>query len=382
MHSDTAGPGAVIGYGCKLPRAAAYWPKAVGGDRSVFPRWPLLFCLILVLVAPVVIAVGSTPRRDSDPAVAPGQICVVTEPVVDLRREPQTSLPSARRDGRFVVDRLQETQLLFCELVKVDELRDGWARVEAIEQREYSRNGRWQGYPGWCPVTALAPRPDDFTPDAVVCSPRARTYDRPERAANSQLLGLGARVDLLDFSDQWVRIRFPGTGSAWLLRQHIRLLDDLPTDVTKLRSAIVQTASQFIGQPYLWGGRSFHDPKLRDGRATGVDCSGLVHLAYRLNGISIPRDAHEQFLRARSIPFSELLPGDLIFLARRESPEKIFHVLLSLGGEQAIESSIDGNGVRFITMKDKTGIALEDTPMAGWTGRLVVHAGRFLLRER
>ncbi len=355
---------------------------AVRRNRIAWGRCPLPFCLVLVFVGPAAVHAECPAAPSSHRVIAPGDVCLVTEPVVDLRREPQTASPPAGRDGRFAVDPLQETQLLFCEQVQVEEVRDGWARVEATEQQEYTRNGRWQGYPGWCPAETLALRPDEFTPDAVVCSPHARLHAGTERSDEGRLIGMGARVDALDVDERWVRVRCPGGGSAWLLREHVRLLDELPGEIADLRSAVVHSAAQFIGQPYLWGGRSFHDPELRDGLPTGVDCSGLVHTAYRLNGISIPRDAHEQFLRARAIPLSETLPGDLVFLARRESPEKIFHVLLSLGGEQAIESSLDGSGVRFITMKDKTGIALKDTAVAGLTGRFVVHAGRFLLRER
>jgi cell wall-associated NlpC family hydrolase len=52
------------------------------------------------------------------------------------------------------------------------------------------------------------------------------------------------------------------------------LCGDAPLDV----------ARTFHGTPYEWGGLS--------GR--GIDCSGLVHLAYRLCGTVVPRDADQQ----------------------------------------------------------------------------------------
>src|SRR5262249_2659741 len=43
-------------------------------------------------------------------------------------------------------------------------------------------------------------------------------------------------------------------------------------------------ARSFLGAPYEWGGLS----------AAGIDCSGLVHLAYRLAGVGVPRDSWQQ----------------------------------------------------------------------------------------
>jgi cell wall-associated NlpC family hydrolase len=56
--------------------------------------------------------------------------------------------------------------------------------------------------------------------------------------------------------------------------------------------------------PYLWGGES----------RAGYDCSGLVKVAYRTVGVSIPRTSEEQFDRERHLPpGAQLAPGDLVF---------------------------------------------------------------------
>jgi cell wall-associated NlpC family hydrolase len=41
-------------------------------------------------------------------------------------------------------------------------------------------------------------------------------------------------------------------------------------------------AEDFVGVPYLWGGKSYE----------GLDCSGLVQLALQASGIKAPRDSH------------------------------------------------------------------------------------------
>jgi gamma-D-glutamyl-L-lysine dipeptidyl-peptidase len=64
----------------------------------------------------------------------------------------------------------------------------------------------------------------------------------------------------------------------------------------------VEEARAFLGAPYLWGGLT----------ARGIDCSGLVHMAYRRLGRLVPRDADQQEAAGRPVPDDELRCGDLV----------------------------------------------------------------------
>lgn len=91
---------------------------------------------------------------------------------------------------------------------------------------------------------------------------------------------------------------------------------------------MVDTALEYLHAPYLWGGRS----------VWGIDCSGLVQMAFLLNGINLPRDAADQSLQGNLIDFiHETKPGDLAFFDNQE--EKIIHVGIVLSDNQIIHAS-------------------------------------------
>ncbi|MBN1221607.1 MAG: C40 family peptidase [Candidatus Aminicenantes bacterium] len=71
-----------------------------------------------------------------------------------------------------------------------------------------------------------------------------------------------------------------------------------------LRNELVETAKNFIGLPYAWGGTSPEE---------GFDCSGMTMAVYQLNGLNLPRSSREQWQAGTPIPQSRLLRGDLVF---------------------------------------------------------------------
>ena len=78
----------------------------------------------------------------------------------------------------------------------------------------------------------------------------------------------------------------------------------------------------------MWGGRS----------PLGIDCSGLTQMIYRLQGIDLPRDAHEQAKVGTTLSFvDESESGDLAFFDDDEG--KIIHVGIILEENYIIHAS-------------------------------------------
>lgn len=242
---------------------------------------------------------------------------VVAVPAADVWSEPAGD-PAQRTDDK------RETQVLFGERVLVHESSGIWARIEALEQPEHTHHDRWEGYPGWVAKDALAP-----------------LHGMKERARTA------------------------------------------PANHPDPRRAILAAAVAYRGIPYVWGGLT---PNLAAGASArispsmryGVDCSGLVHIAYRINGIQIPRDAHEQWMKATPIQRDQLQPADLVFSASANKPEKVTHVALYAGGDRLIEAPQTGLSVRLIRARKKFGRPLSRIESGDVVGDRVIYFGRYL----
>ncbi len=96
---------------------------------------------------------------------------------------------------------------------------------------------------------------------------------------------------------------------------------DVPTELKGI-------SAQFLGTPYIWGGRSIY----------GIDCSGLTQMVYRAFGLEIPRDSRPQStISENQLTFKELEPGDLAFFINDDN--QVNHVGLVLNNSKIIHAS-------------------------------------------
>ena len=97
---------------------------------------------------------------------------------------------------------------------------------------------------------------------------------------------------------------------------------------------IVDTAKQYLGYPYVYGGMS----------PAGFDCSGFVGYVYKLCGYSLKRVASDIYYNnGTSVSKDSLQAGDLVFFSN--SSESIGHVGIYIGSGQFIHASSSTVGV-------------------------------------
>ena len=117
------------------------------------------------------------------------------------------------------------------------------------------------------------------------------------------------------------------------LFQQIVLNQPLNTEeeVSDKAQAIILSAKQYLGVPYVWGGTT----------PNGFDCSGLMQWVFAQNGISIPRVSQAQQASVKEIPIGEVQPGDLVFWGR-----PAHHVALYIGDGYFIQAPQPGDVVK------------------------------------
>ena len=96
-------------------------------------------------------------------------------------------------------------------------------------------------------------------------------------------------------------------------------------------------AKNKLGAQYVWAGEG-----------PGYDCSGLVTMAYRSQGIYLTHWSQAQYSEGTRVPVSQAQPGDLIFW--NWDGGNIDHVAIYLGNNQIIEAPTFGVPVRITSI--------------------------------
>jgi len=100
---------------------------------------------------------------------------------------------------------------------------------------------------------------------------------------------------------------------------------------------VVAEARKYLGVPYVWGGTS----------ENGVDCSGLVQLAYGKLGYDLPRLSADQARSGTPVAsMAEAQPGDLIAWDNSSRNNGADHIAIYIGDGKMIEAPRTGLDVR------------------------------------
>ena len=193
----------------------------------------------------------------------------------------------------------QMDQLLFGERFEVLEEEGAWRLGQALRD----------GYVGYVEAASLAPV-ETFVTHRVAA---IRTYAFAESSIKSRAIGpysINALVSVEAVEGRLARI----AGAGWMTAAHLAPIGTCEADWASV-------AEQFLGAPYLWGGRE----------SLGLDCSGLVQQALFACGRACPRDADQQEEMGVEIAAEDFARGDLVFWTG--------HVAIGLGEGRIIHAN-------------------------------------------
>lgn len=226
--------------------------------------------------------------------------------------------------------------------------------VDVIEKgADWSRVRTPDGYEGWIINHSLT-----FLSDAEMASwrraPKVMVTEPFEFHDADRRTDLVCGDVLTDLGDS---LRLPD-GRMILRPAGVTPLDSVGKDFNP--TLLPRTAEMYMGVPYLWGGLS----------GKGMDCSGLVRMAYASQGRLLPRDAWQQALEGKEVHPDSLQAGDLIFFGNPKSG-RITHVAIyDSDGEYVHASqlvrrnSLDPQSPRWLKLTILARRRIEGTPLA------------------
>jgi gamma-D-glutamyl-L-lysine dipeptidyl-peptidase len=151
---------------------------------------------------------------------------------------------------------------------------------------------------------------------------RAEPSDEAEQV--TQALD-GEPLRVLEERGEWVRVETEYAYPGWARR------DDLggeprPGWLQPVGDDPVEQARTLLGTRYEWGGMT----------RAGIDCSGLVHMAFRGCGRLVPRDADQQEEAGENVSENDLRPGDLVTYG---PPDGADHIAFWVGGGRILHAT-------------------------------------------
>ena len=197
----------------------------------------------------------------------------VSAPRAPLLRKPQDTAP-------------MDTELLFGEQFRVYETRGEWCWGQSAQD----------DYVGYVRLSNLALA--QFVPSHRVVALRTFRYPDPDiKKRPAMPLSMNAKVTVLAAEGKFAEI----VGGGFIFAAHLSKIDSYAAD-------FVSVAEEFLGVPYLWGGRD----------ARGLDCSALVQMSLERCGVACLRDTDlQEMTLGEPLPdisdLSIVKRGDIVF---------------------------------------------------------------------
>ncbi|MCG6882264.1 MAG: C40 family peptidase [Silicimonas sp.] len=179
-------------------------------------------------------------------------------------------------------DAAPDRQVLVGDPFEVEDTADGWVYGKALKD----------GYRGCLLEAATAP---EIAPTHWVSVRTMWGYAAPDiKSAPVIDLHMSSRLEAVGGDAGWLEVRHAGE-TVFVPASQVSAWDDRAINP-------VSVARQFLGVPYVWAGNT----------GFGLDCSGLVQVAYHACGFDCAADSQDQKEMPGKAP-ENVVSGDLIF---------------------------------------------------------------------
>ena len=109
-------------------------------------------------------------------------------------------------------------------------------------------------------------------------------------------------------------------------------------EVSKTSQSVIKSAQKYKGTKYKYGGES----------KRGMDCSGLIYVAFSDNAITVPRTTSELKVIGQWVDLKEVKSGDLVFFSTKKNSRKVNHV--------GIVTEVTNGDLKFIHASSSKGV--------------------------
>lgn len=267
---------------------------------------------------------------------SPGVVRDVDQPALDLPVRPDEWLGAMTHENKLDLLGRIDTQCLYGEKVLVKRLVQDWANIEVLGQP--GKKGA-KTYPGWVPMKQLtadaAMEAAEKEQHLVVSVPKAFLYQDADCTQGFVEVSYNTQLPVKSEYENVFAVVTPD-GEKWVKKSDAALVgNERPTG-----EKLIQEGLRFLGLEYLWGGMS----------AWGFDCSGFAYSIHKRFGITIPRDADDQFFASTPIAREDLQAGDLVFFAYEKGKGSIHHVGFYAGDGQLLHAPQTGKIVETLDL--------------------------------
>lgn len=221
------------------------------------------------------------------------------------------------------------SQARLAEPIKILQQQDGWYEIEQSDT-----------YRGWVSPTDVVLTTKEFWEDyqnsksVLITSPFVYVYPTTDccptgKDAATIVTGatLGTMLKLVSEDSSAYKVSLPDGRLGYVPVEDGQVIEALNKIARGTADGIIALAKQFIGLPYYWGGTTPY----------GYDCSGFVQTIYKMNGIHLLRDAHQQFEQGEAVISREdLVKGDMVFWSTYRAGAS--HVGIYLGNNEYIHA--------------------------------------------